>query len=62
MDVACSSDGKDEKHISRFTREPEVKRLLQISRFRYDNNIKLIPKELIYNNVVWIQLAQDRTK
>jgi hypothetical protein len=62
MDKACSPDGKDEKYISSFTREPEVNGLLKISRLRWEDNIKLDPKQLICNNVVWIQMAQDRTK
>jgi hypothetical protein len=44
MDKACSTHGKDEECIPNCTREPEVKRLLEITRPRGKDNIKMDPK------------------
>jgi hypothetical protein len=39
---------------------PEMKRLLGRLRHRWEDNIKMDPREIGINGANWIQLAQDR--
>jgi hypothetical protein len=40
----------------------EGKRPFRISRRRWEDNIKLFVKDIVYEDVDWIHLAQDRDK
>jgi hypothetical protein len=57
MDRACSTHGREGICIDR---QPEGKRPLVRPRHRWENTIKMDLKELGYEGVNWIHLAQDR--
>lgn len=63
MGGACSTHGLSEKCIGLkeiLVRKPKVRKLLERSRRRWGNNIKMNFKEIWYENVNLINLAQNR--
>jgi len=59
---ACSTNGRDEKHIDCrvLVRTPEGKRIHGRSRRRWDDNINLDLKEIRCEDVDWIFLAHNK--
>jgi hypothetical protein len=43
-------------------RKPKGKRLLEGPRRRWENNVAMCPKEIRWDNVDFIHMAQDRDK
>jgi hypothetical protein len=61
MGGACSMGGKNCKYIQNFSRKTwRKKRPLVRPRSRWEGNIKMYLKEIRYEDVDWIHLAQDR--
>jgi hypothetical protein len=52
--------GRDEKSIQYLVRKLEGKRPLRRPRCRWEDNIRMDPKDLGWEYVDWIQLVQDR--
>jgi hypothetical protein len=59
MGGACSTHGRDEKCIQYFGGKPEGKRLGR-PRCTWEDNIRMELRELRWEGVGWIHLAQDR--
>jgi hypothetical protein len=58
---ACSTHGRHEKSIQILIGKPEGKRPLgRRSRRRWEDNIRMDLKEIVWEGVDWIYLAQDR--
>jgi hypothetical protein len=60
MDRACSTDGRDEKCINILVEKPEGKRPLGRPRRRWEHNIRMDLREIRWEGVDWMHLAQDR--
>jgi hypothetical protein len=59
MEGACGTSGGEEKRMQSFGGEiPQVKRSLCSPRLRWKGNIKVVIKEIIWDYVDWIDLAQ----
>jgi hypothetical protein len=57
---ACSTHGRDEKCIKMLVGKPKVKRPLGRHRRRWGNNIRMGFREIGWEGVDWMHLAQDR--
>jgi len=60
MGRACNMHGRDEKCVHSSARKPEGNRSLCACRCRWEDNIKLDLKDVIYETVDFIHLGQDR--
>jgi hypothetical protein len=60
MGGTCSTYGRDEKCI--VVGKPEVKRALGRRRRRWQDNIRTDLREIWWEGVDWIHLAQDRSQ
>ena len=58
MGGACSKYGGEKRHIR--VGKPEGKRPLGRPRCRWKDNIKMDLKEVVWEGMDWIKLAQDR--
>ena len=62
MGGECSTIGEEEKFIQGLVGKPEMKKLIgRPSRISYDN-IKMDHKEIGWQGVNWISLAEDKDK
>jgi hypothetical protein len=59
MGGICSTHGDDEKCIQHLVRKPERKRPPERSRHRWEDNIWMDLREVGWESVDWIHLAQD---
>jgi hypothetical protein len=62
MGGACGTSGRDEKCVHVLVGKPEGKRLLGRPRRRWEDNIRMDFREIGWECVGWIHLAQDRDK
>jgi hypothetical protein len=60
MDRACSTNGEKTTIYRILVGKPEGKRPLGRPRRRWVDNIKIYIRELEWDGMVWIDLAQDR--
>jgi hypothetical protein len=56
----CNTHGSHEKGMQVLIRTPEGKRPLGSSRSRCEDNIRMDLREIEWEGVAWIHLAQDR--
>jgi hypothetical protein len=54
--------GKGEVHTGVFVERPEVKGPLGRTRFKWDDDNQMNPKETCWEAMSWIDVAQDRDK
>jgi hypothetical protein len=59
MGVACSTHGAKRDACRIFVGKSERKRVLEIPRRRWEDNIKIDIGEIEWRNMDWINLAQD---
>jgi len=57
---ACSTHGRDQKHLQFLVVKPETKRPLGRPRCRWQDNIRMELSEVGREGVEWMHLAQDR--
>jgi hypothetical protein len=62
MDGACSTHGEVSNAYKILVGKPERKRSLGRSRCRWEDNIRVDLKEIAWEGVDWIHLAQDRDR
>jgi hypothetical protein len=60
MGGACNMDGRYEKCIYVLVVKPEGKRKLGIHRRRWEDNIRTNLREIGWERVDWMHVAQDR--
>jgi hypothetical protein len=60
MGRACSTNGAKRNAYRILVRKPERKRPLGRPRRRWVDNIKMDPREIGWDGMDWIHLAQDR--
>jgi hypothetical protein len=60
MGRACSTNGEKRNSYRLMVGKPEGKRPLRRPRCRWVDNIKMNLREIGWDNVDWIDLAQDR--
>jgi hypothetical protein len=60
MGRACSTNGEKRNAYRILVGKPERNRQLGRLRFRWMNNIKIELREIGYDGMDWIYLAQDR--
>jgi hypothetical protein len=60
MDRTCSTSGKKRNAYRLFVGKPEGKRPLGRPTRRWVDNIKMDLREIVWDGVVWIDMAQDR--
>jgi hypothetical protein len=60
MDGADSTNGREQKFIQSFIVRPEEKIPFVRRKGNWDNNIKMYVKEVGWEDVDWIHLAQNR--
>jgi hypothetical protein len=58
MSMACSTNGEKRNAYRILVGKPEGKRTLGRPRYRWVDNIKIYLKEIGWNGVDWIKLAQ----
>jgi len=61
MDGSCSRRGGDEQYIKIFVEIPEGKGPFAIPRHGCEDNVIMDLKEIVWEFVDWIHVAQDRT-
>jgi hypothetical protein len=54
------TDGRDEKYIQNFGRETWREQIIQIPRRMWEDNIKMDLREISWESVDWMHMAQDR--
>jgi hypothetical protein len=60
MGRACSMNGENRNDYRIFVGKPEGKRLIERSRSRWEDNIKMNPRAIGWGCMNWINLAQDK--
>jgi hypothetical protein len=60
MDRVCSTNGEKMNSHRILVGKPDGKRLLSRSRRKWADNIKIDLREIGWDGVDWIELAQDR--
>jgi hypothetical protein len=60
MDRECSTHGEKKNSCRIFMGKPEGKGLLARSRRKWEDNIEMDLREIEWNVMDWIDLAQDR--
>jgi hypothetical protein len=60
MGGECSTHGRNEKLIKILVEKPEGKRTLGRPRRRWEGNIRMDLREMGWEGVDWIHVAQDR--
>jgi hypothetical protein len=60
MGGACSTDGRDESAYRILVGKPHGSRLPRRTRCRWEDNIGMDLREMVWEGVNWIHLAQDR--
>jgi hypothetical protein len=59
VDRACSTNGEKRNAYRILMGKPEEKKQLGRSRRKWVNNIKMDLKEIVWDGIDWIDLAQD---
>jgi hypothetical protein len=62
MDRSCNMYGRGQKCIKNFSGKPEGKKTIWKNRCRWKNNIRMDLREIWWEVVDWIHLAQDRNQ
>jgi hypothetical protein len=62
MGRACSTNGGEEEYMRELVGKPERKRPLGRQRRRLVDNIKINLREIGWDGIDWIDLAQDRNQ
>jgi hypothetical protein len=62
MGRVCSTNGEKRNEYTILVGKPEGKRPLGRPRRRWENNIKMDIREIVWYGMDWIDLAQDRDR
>jgi hypothetical protein len=62
MEGACSTHGKIRNTYENLVGKPEGKRQLGRNRIKWKDNIGMDLREIMWESVDWIHLAEDRDK